>query len=374
MDMPECDIQTRKAAKCVRRLTLRLAVLIYLLIAAVAIFAQANPRDYSISLPRVSYTADGAVAVVNFTVGNRGGDAREPSQIIIAENQTGQVAVNETLPALAAGAEQAFSIQLRLADLQGDDLFFKIEAGIDEFELSGSPIARNNSQLFRINAADARSGSGSPAGSASPARAQHDLFIPIVNLGISFHADGIQFNDSRYSVGEILRGLGLAAAALFCLWLLSLILQLIFRRPPTFETWQPPYAVNTWYDPNSALGRRQGWQFHAQNSSISAARVPDQVTVIKRLLDRNGVVLGGWKIKAARTVQYDIYGRISRTEVVMPRTLIRQLNRIARRAPTLRQSGAAQSHQSGRGTPEKIRAGGHRETESHAAYRVGYGL
>ena len=93
MDMPECDIQTRKVAKCVRRLTLRLAVLIYLLIAAVAIFAQANPRDYSISLPRVSYTADGTVAVVNFTVGNRGGDAREPSQIIISENQTGQVAV-----------------------------------------------------------------------------------------------------------------------------------------------------------------------------------------------------------------------------------------------------------------------------------------
>ena len=116
---------------------------------------------------------------------------------------------------------------------------------------------------------------------------------------------------------------------------MSLILRLIFRRPPKFEAWQAPYAVNSWHDPNSALGRRQAWQFHAQSSAIAASGAPDQVTVVKRLLSQEGDILGGWAIKAIRTVQYDIYGRISRTEVVMSRRINKQLNRILRRAPVL---------------------------------------
>ena len=35
-----------------------------------------------------------------------------------------------------------------------------------------------------------------------------------------------------------------------------------------------------------------------------------------------------------RTVQYDVYGRIDRTEVMMSRKIINMLNRVARRAPT----------------------------------------
>ena len=211
------------------------------------------------------------------------------------------------------------------------------EAGIDQYELAGSPIARNNTQLFRVNKAAARDAVGADPSdqSTSPAASRYDLFIPIINLGINFRASGIQLNDKYYTGGEILRGALLVAVTIFCLWLLSLILRLIFRRPPKFETWQPPYNIDTWHDPNSALGRRQGWQFHAQNSTISAPCVPDQVTVLKRLLDKHGVILGGWKVKAVRTVQYDIYGRINRTEVVMPHNIINQMNRVVRRAPTL---------------------------------------
>ena len=91
--------------------------------------------------------------------------------------------------------------------------------------------------------------------------------------------------------------------------------------------------MNNWHDPNSAPGRRQSWQFHAQNSAIAKPSAPDQVAVVKRLLDKRGVILGSWKVKAMRTVQYDVYGRINRTEVLMPRKLINQLNRVLRRAP-----------------------------------------
>ncbi len=314
----------------------RLTLLVCLYCIPIASSAQATPRDYSISPPRVSFTQNNSAAVITFSVTNQGGGARDPAQIIISEYQSGRVEIIEPLPPLAADQTREFSIQLPLANLTGDGIIsFKIEAGIDEFELADSPIARDNSQLFHIDRSDARTASGDSGLSDpdAPAPAQYDLFIPVINLGINFLADGIQLNESRFSGGDLLQALGLLAVALLCLWLLSLILRLIFRRPPRFDVWQPPYAASNWHDPNSAEGRRHSWQFHAQNSSLSAPSAPDQISVVKRLLDRRGVILGGWTIKAMRTAQYDVYGRISRTEVVMPRKLIRQLNSIARRAP-----------------------------------------
>ena len=313
----------------------RFALLICLWLVTPLGAAQNAPRDYSISPPRVNYTADGAVAIVSFTVSNQGGDAIQASQIVISEYQNGRVAISEPLPALAASQERSFSLQLPLASISPDGIVsFKIEAGIDGFELANSPIARDNTQLFHIDRAQARRAESDDQAPDST-DANYDLFVPFVNLGIRFLADGIQLNDSRYTGGGILRAIGALALALFCLWLLSLILRLIFRRPPRFDVWQPPYATNNWHDPNSDPGRRQSWQYHAQNSTLSAPSAPDQVMVVKRLLDKRGVILGSWKIKAMRTVQYDIYGRINRTEVLMPRKIISQLNRVIGRAPGL---------------------------------------
>ena len=314
----------------------RLTLLVCLFCVPIASTAQATPRDYSISPPRVSFTPDNGAAVIHFSITNQGGDARDPAQIVISEYQSGRVEIIEPLPPLAANQTQEFSIQLPLTNLSGDGIIsFKIEAGIDEYELTNSPIARDNSQLFHIDRSEpgASGGNIGASDSAIPADARSGLHIPIVNLRIIFLEDGIQLNESRNSGGDILRALGLLALALICLWLLSLILRLIFRRPPRFDVWQPPYATGNWHEPNSAEGRRLSWQFHAQNSSLGAPSAPDQLTVIKRLLNQQGVILGGWKIKAMRTVQYDVYGRINRTEVVMPGKLISQLNRIARRAP-----------------------------------------
>lgn len=309
--------------------------MILVLLSAFAAAGQTQPRDYAITVDAVSYSAD--AAVISFTVSNQGGDALGASEIVISEYQTGRVVTSENLPALAADESRSFSLPLPLAELPADNVSIQIQAGIDEFELEGSPIARNNIQLFLINHADAGLASGGSAGSrgSSTPSPSYDLFVPLLNLGVNFQAEGIEVNGRSYSNADLLIFAGMTLAALFCLWLLSLILRLIFRRPPKFDTWQPPYAVNNWHDPNSALGRRQSWQFHAQSSAITAAGAPDQVTVIKRLLSRDGAILGGWSINAIRTVQYDIYGRISRTEVVMPRKLNKQLNRIIKRAPGL---------------------------------------
>ena len=307
----------------------RMALLFWLWLFPFAGAAQANPRDYSVSPPRVSYSEEGAFAVVSFTVSNQGGDASGESRIVVSEYQSGRVASTEPLPALPSNQERQFSIQLPLANLRSDGIIsFKIEAGIDEFELANSPIARDNSQLFHLD----RSAAGGDFGPAAT-EATYDLFVPIINLGVNFLADGIQLNESRYSGVDILLALALLAVALFCLWLLSLILRLLFRRPPKFDPWQPPYALNNWHDPNSDQGRRQSWQYHAQSSVISARAAQNQVTVVKRLLDRRGHNLGSWKVKAMRTAQYDVYGRVNRSEALMPRKLISQLNRVIRRAP-----------------------------------------
>lgn len=337
MENPQHQGMTYYSAAFDLALWARLTLLVCLLYFPIWGNAQAKPRDYSISPPRVSFTPDKNAAVISFGVTNQGGDARNPAQIVVSEYQSGRVAIIEPLPPLAADQTQEFAIQLPLANLTGDGIIsFKIEAGIDEFELANSPIARDNSQLFHIDRSDAPVARGDDGSSEStiPADARSAFHIPILNLSVFFLEDGIQLNQSPYSGGDILRALGLLALALLCLWLLSLILRLIFRRPPRFDVWQPPYAASNWHDPNSAEGRRQSWQFHAQNSSLNAPSAPDQLTVVKRLLDRRGVILGGWKIKSMRTVQYDVYGRINRTEVVMPRKIISQLNSLARRAPS----------------------------------------
>lgn len=314
-------------------------VLIVLLVFAPSpiVNAQAEQRDYAITTPLVSYSGDGTVAVVSFTITNQGGDGLEESQVTIADNRTGQIEKSETLPILASGATLPFSTELPLAGYPEGDVFLQVEVGIDQYELAGSPIARNNSMLFTINVADARQGIGSQLDQTPQpiAGAQYDLWIPIVNLGINFIPAGILINGNLISSAQIVLALAMVALVLFLLWISSLILRLVFRRPPTFETWQAPYAINSFYDPDSPEGRRQSWQFQAQNSAILAPPVADQVAVVKRLVDQQGRVLGAWTIKAVRTMQYDIYGRINRTEVVMAFDVIKQLNQLAQRATEL---------------------------------------
>lgn len=336
MEIPQRQQWTVERAKRGLRALAAFLLFVCLVTPPIASDAQAAPRDYSISPPPARYSPDGASVTVSFAVTNQGGDAREASQIVIIEHQSGRVEFTETLPPLAAGQTKDFAIQLPMADYPEGDLFFRIEAGIDEFELPESLIARDNIQLFRISKAEARAAAGGALRSTtSPPEPRFDLFIPLANLGVKFLDDGIQLNDARVSGDDLLGALGVLAVALLCLWLLSLILRLIFRRPPRFDPWQPPYAINQWHDPNSALGRRQSWQYHAQSSRLPAPTAPNQATVVKRLLDHRGVVLGGWRVKAIRSEQYDVYGRINKTETVMPRKLVNQLNRLARRAPNL---------------------------------------
>ena len=294
--------------------------------------AQDEARDYAITTPLVSYSSDGATAIVTLNITNQGSDAVEESTITIADNESGRIETSVDLPPLASGEVYPFSAELALDQFPEGDVFLKIEVGIDQYELAGSPNARDNSQLFRINVAEARE-AATVAGPPSPnERAGFGFVVPLLNIEVKFLADGIGINDSVFSQTQILVGILVLALGLVLLWFVSLILRLIFRRSPSFDVWQPPYAAGAYFDPDSTQGRRQSWQYHAQNSAINAPCTPNHLVVVKRLVNAEGHTLGSWIIKAIRSEQYDIYGRISHTEAVMPRKIVKQLNKIVGRS------------------------------------------
>ena len=300
-------------------------------LASVAL-AQDEARDYAITTPLVTYSPDGASATVTLTVTNQGSDAVEESTITIAYNDSGRIVESVDLTPLASAEVYPFSAELALDQFPEGDVFLKVEVGIDQYELAGSPIARDNSQLFRINVAEAREAATVAGSSSSDSVAEYDFVVPLLNIGVKNLEEGIQINNNVFSRTQILVGILVLVLGLVLLWFVSLILRLIFRRSPSFDVWQPPYALGAYFDPDSTQGRRQSWQYHAQNSAINAPCTPDHLVVVKRLVNAEGYSLGSWIIKAIRSEQYDIYGRISRTEAIMPRKIVKQLNKIARRS------------------------------------------
>ena len=294
--------------------------------------AQSGPRDYSVSTPTVTYAEDGTTFTVEFTVTNNGGDAEDSTEINISQDSTGRVEATDTLPALDANEVVTVAFEFQLADFSVGTNIFNVEVGIDQYELAGSPIARDNRKPFSVTVPENTGEQTSPEITNVETGDEYDFIIPLINIGINFLDDGIQVNDRVFTTQEILIGAGVLALLLVLLWFFTLILRLLFRRKPVFGNWQPPYAQQAYHDPNSTMGRRQAWQLHAQNGTIFDACNQHNVVALKRLLDMEGDILGAWEIKAIRTVQYDMYGRISRTEVIMPSGIIKKLNKVARKA------------------------------------------
>jgi hypothetical protein len=131
---------------------------------------------------------------------------------------------------------------------------------------------------------------------------------------------------------DLLAAVVVVVGGLVMLWLLTVILRLIFRRPPRLERWDPPYGHVPPLDPNSQEGRRYEWQRYALNGGFFIPPQEGAYHAIKLLLsdaDRN---LGNWSISGLRLSQYDQYGMISSTNTVAARNLVKRLNRIVRRS------------------------------------------
>jgi hypothetical protein len=124
------------------------------------------------------------------------------------------------------------------------------------------------------------------------------------------------------------------------LWLLITLARLLLRRPPEFGNWQPPYATMPHIDPYSTAGMRQGWQQYAQSNVLTQPPTTGAAQPIKLLTGNDGVYLSAWEITALRLSLYDQYGRVTQSQTLAPKTLVKTLNRMAQRRERLKPARA----------------------------------
>lgn len=129
--------------------------------------------------------------------------------------------------------------------------------------------------------------------------------------------------------------IGAAGLLLVLLWLITVVLRLIFSRERTFPSWQPPYGMSTMLNPNSTVGRRQLWQQHAMADALPLPCMGGDYMARKILIGMNGTKLKGWRVIAGRISQYDMYGRVARTQTLLSSRVVRQIDAAARRSPRL---------------------------------------
>lgn len=274
---------------------------------AAPLSAQNTPSDYEITPGnKATLTENGQFIVIQVTVTNRGGDARDEATIRLLDLND-----NENLasaPLLPLQANEQTSVEL---SFQADRFAAGSRQPLRIEILSGS---------IRVRSVDITIDIPSPANQLIVVRLD-SIYIPLLDLTID--------TSSPLQVGLLT---GAAVIAIILLLIVVIILRLMLTRPPAFGTWQPPYASIPPMNPDSISGRRQLWQQHAQNSSLPVQCAEGNVQARKMLLGMDGQYLSGWKLLALRLSQYDMYGRVARSQVLASGRLVRRLDRIAHKA------------------------------------------
>lgn len=310
-----------------------IVILLALLLASVAgVRAQqtAGPPDYRIDNTRSAISTDGQEVVITFSVTNSGGPASTAATLAILNLADNAVMVTERLDPLGSGASvDRIELRFNIAEAEleaGSDYTFVVTVSSNEEDARTATDNRSEVGLF-IPGADGQTGTTTPnrpPGQSVDADDGNILKIPLIDKEIDL--------DNREELG-ILIAIGLLGFLI--LVVIYRILRLLFRRTPSFGNWQPPYATVPPMDPNSTYGRRQLWQQHAQNNALPVPCQEGTIYPRKVLLGMDGEYLSGWKIKALRMTQYDMYGRVSRSQVLANGGQINRLNRVARKSSEL---------------------------------------
>lgn len=290
--------------------------------------AQVAPRDYAVTNADVAFAPDQSTFTISFLVTNNGGPAVRPTDVsIVNVSAGGRVIQEDTLRILQPGEQAELSYTFTTNDFaEFETVELRIEVGIDLYELAGTAIARDNVATLNVTIP---AGAPAPAPTtAPPTTGTRPPGPPLVALG----DDGSVIVAGRTFTGqEVLLGLGGLLVAFVLLWLFSVILRLIFRGRPRFGVWQPAYASVPPVHTDTVEGRRQAWQMHAQNGSLLATPTEGTLHPIKLLENMQGEWLEGWRIVAARLVQYDNYGRVLRSQAIASKGWLRRANRIQKR-------------------------------------------
>lgn len=294
--------------------------------------AQSQPiaRDYSIVDTEYRFNEDSSLFIIGVEIENKGADATaETNIVVISLNDGSRVIAEDRVPPLANSGMISFEFEFATADYPPSSRqVFQIEVGIDSFELARSPIAEDNVREITVQipaGAVPRPAPTSASGEAGPAPGEAGAEAAPL---FAFENGEFIFGETRIPQDQALIIAVGAGLLLLLLWLVTIVLRLIFRKPKRFPNWQAPYSTVPMLDPNSVAGRRQAWQLHAQNGSLLAATTEGNLHPLKLLLNREGVLMKGWHITGLRMNQYDAYGRVPRSQMIASNRLVRRLDKL----------------------------------------------
>lgn len=296
-----------------------------------SLFVQGSEPDYSIRNIRNSFSEDGRQAMVQFEVWNIGNRATRASTAILNSVASGQEVSSESVPALDAQEIHTVTLAFATNSFQaGSQEMFRAAVGIDEVETSGSPNIQDNFAQITITFPNTLP---SPEATSEPGDQNIDGNIPsIFSQFIEQVRGGLNLSDPA----QIPIVAAIVGAVALLLFIILFIFRLLFQRPPEFGNWQPPYVNMLPLDPNTLAGRRQQWQLHAQNSSLPTVQADgDQFHARKLPTDVEGSYLTGWHITGIRTSQYDMYGRVNRSQTIAPRGLAKRLDKLCQKRSRL---------------------------------------
>jgi hypothetical protein len=302
-----------------------LLLLVLVWFSALPASAQQAP-DYSIRSIRTPLSEN--EIVIQFEVLNNGGPAADATTASVSIATSEQTIASETVPPLAENEQATITISIPASApglTAGERVLFLIRVGIGDIEPEDSNTVGDNSAITPavIVPGVAETQPTEPVEVESPAVPPTQpppgpFRLPTLDLTNPLHIALI---------------IGAAGILLILIWMLTVILRLLFAQPPAFTTWQPPYAYSPLLDPNSTAGRRQLWQQHAQSDALPAPCAVGSFMARKVLIGMKGQKLEGWHVTALRISQYDMYGRVARSQTLASAGVVKGLDRALRKAP-----------------------------------------
>ena len=294
---------------------------------------QDTAPDYSIQLIQNSFSDDGSQTTVKFDVVNSGGDSDKAStatlDLIATPNE--QIATSPVPPLVSNGRYTVVMVFSNDRFAPSSVESFRASAGIGDIESAGSASAQDNTTritiTFPANLAQPQFTpqpqldlTGEPA-LQTPSPSSND---PVQQLLQRFNID-----PSRPEQQALLAGL--VVVILILALIIWLVLRLIFSRKPDFGGWLPSYSNLLPTDPNTLAGRRQQWQGVAQNSALPSTGAEGSVQVRKLPTGVDEHYLSGWHVVDLRLSQYDMYGRVNRSQITPTRAITRRLDLVTRK-------------------------------------------
>lgn len=323
-----------------RRLLVCLVAVILLSGSIAALAQQELLADYAIRSPRpAQFSADSVI--IQFDLVSVGAPAAQPAIVELRFAATNAVITSFQQPPLASGASTTITFTVPLAQFATVPSPLVSLCLITYFTAPPQCSTSDNSVLpytFALPTSVVVPGSSQPIPTLSP-----NLILPD-GSGSTLSSSGSAASLTRIGDFELPFGLdlynplhvaiviGAAGLLLIILWLLTVILRLVFGRERTFPSWQPPYGVSATINPNSTAGRRQLWQQHAMADTLPVPCTGGDYMARKILIGMNGEKLKNWRVTAARISQYDMYGRVTRTQTLLSNRVIKPLDAAVRRS------------------------------------------